>query len=407
MRFGYQVGSFPGANWRDLLKEKVKNTKWMDPRYNEQSSIKRLNNDDFGDKGVRGASFSYGHVDKGKAIGTTSYGEICATWALGKPVVIADANPHTDPVLEETFSYLFASDNDAADYLNRHSRLSSKYLQIKRKNSISCFENLLFAGDIGGIENTINQLSGRYNFFVAESVSDAKKYVPKADLIVLNFEKGHPYNPLGVSYLGVANALNITAISLDGNRIPYPPLTGLAKLVFVGDERGKNFIQFLDDPKPFIKYDLLAQIESARSKAKSINLKPDDKTLDHAEYENIYFSGSSPELAELKESMKGVKNVDEKFNIFTDLVVAEVPSDLSKAQKALEDMAFAYESKTPVLLLYDTKIVYQGIVELSRRPLLGDGRYAQAKKYLENLKSQNINDEAVVYYNLMNEFNSV
>ncbi len=408
MLTGYTIGRFdPKKDWRDELKEKVPGVKWVDPRNNEQSSIKRLNNDDFGENGVNGSYFSYGHVDNGKVIGTTSYAEVGDAWALGKPLIIADENSHADPLLEEIFSYLFPSDEEAAKYLRKNADhlKAMDHRPIRKKGSISSFDNILFAGDLEGAKNTIERLSHRHGVFEAQNISEAKKLIPKTDLVVINFEKG--YNPVGVSYLGIAYGMGINSISLDGNKILYPPLTGLAKIVFMGDNRGENFMDFIQNPRICSRYQLSSQIESAKAHARSAGLESDDKTKKNIEYNSIYFSGSSWELMELKENMKGKKEIHENFSSQTDLAVIEISNDIQKNQKSFWDIAYAYEMRTPVLLLHEGDIAHRELIELSRRPLFGEARYQQAREYLENLKSQIIEDEAKVYYNLMNKFNSV
>lgn len=60
----------------------------------------------------------------------------------------------------------------------------------------------------------------------------------------------------------------------------------------------------------------------------------------------------------------------------------------------------------PVLLLIENETIDRKIARLSRRPLAGTGMLEPAKEYLNNLKSQHINDEALVYYNIMEKFNN-
>ena len=85
-----------------------------------------------------------------------------------------------------------------------------------------------------------------------------------------------------------------------------------------------------------------------------------------------------------------------------DLIVANF--DKGHDSRGLFYMGVGYATKTPVIMVEGNSVPYPPLLGLARRVMVGDKRHEQLAFYLENLKSQHVSEEAVVYYNLMKKF---
>jgi len=136
-----------------------------------------------------------------------------------------------------------------------------------------------------------------------------------------------------------------------------------------------------------------------------------DRTESREPYEGVLFAGNYNGIGNIAE-MLGKKKTFlgnmlelEKFDSIhnqIDLIVANFEKGHDK--KALFYMGMGYALKIPTILVEGNSVPYPPLLGLARRVLVGDKRHEQLNYYLENLKSQHISDEAVVYYNLMKKF---
>jgi len=406
METGYLVGSFSNSSWRDFYLENVKTLALNDPRTHEQSSIKRLNDEDFGENGTK-SNVVILHRNQGKSLGTTSYAEVGDKRARGGAIITTDLNTEKDSLLEENSSYNFNSDEESVQFINSKEKIKSVYKAIKKKNIDLRPRNILFTGDIAEMSDFMDQVSRTRKVKIKNGSRALEKLISNVDLIVANFEKNSGYNKEGVFFMGLGNALKIPVVSVDSNRVLYPPLTGLAKKTFTGENRLENLYDFIQNPKKFdLTPETLTQIKIAKKMSKENLFYNPSKTSTTNECKNIYFSGSSNEINYLKENLNSSKVIQSYFNNSTDLVVAKFNRDVYENFETLKSLYNAYQNKVPVLLLIENETIDRKIARLSRRPLAGTGMLEPAKEYLNNLKSQHINDEALVYYNIMEKFNN-
>ncbi|NCN86841.1 hypothetical protein GW932_03330 [archaeon] len=394
---GYLVGSFSGTEWRDRYIENNPQIIWEDPRYHEQSSIKRLVTSDI--SSARNNEFPVGHRRKGKALGTMSYAEMAEARAKGKTIIVTDENEENDSILEKIASYYTHSEEDTYNLLKNPELLQSKYSSLPVKTTFGKYEKIFFAGDTHSILDLTKKLNQTKQIVTNGNLENFSNNV---DLVVINFEEG--WNDKGVFYLGLAHALNIPSIILEGNNLAYPPLTGIANKTFFGKERYNNLEKFLYCPNDF-EFSLNTELEMnlALNYANENGFEGISKTSVTTPCKNVYFGGDTenlkPTIHSLKHSgKKQIKNITKD----TDLIV--VNFECGPNLTGLKEMYLGYKAKIPVILLSKEEELHKEIAELSRRPLVGEKRFEQLNYYLENLNSQHINDEAVLYYKLMEKF---
>lgn len=296
METGYLVGSFSNSSWRDFYLENVKTLALNDPRTHEQSSIKRLNDEDFGENGTK-SNVVILHRNQGKSLGTTSYAEVGDKRARGGAIITTDLNTEKDSLLEENSSYNFNSDEESVQFINSKEKIKSVYKAIKKKNIDLRPRNILFTGDIAEMSDFMDQVSRTRKVKIKNDSRALEKLISNVDLIVANFEKNSGYNKEGVFFMGLGNALKIPVVSVDSNRVLYPPLTGLAKKTFTGENRLENLYDFIQNPKKFdLTPETLTQIKIAKKMSKENLFYNPSKTSTTNECKNIYFSGSSNEI---------------------------------------------------------------------------------------------------------------
>lgn len=149
-------------------------------------------------------------------------------------------------------------------------------------------------------------------------------------------------------------------------------------------------------------------------KPKYPKIKTKDKTKIRDEYQNILFAGDLQTIEPLIKEMEKTKKVLrgrnpknlENFSEETDLIVVNFDNGKPHEKHGLFYMGVGYATKVPILELEGNSVPYPPLLGLARRVLVGRDRFKQAKEYLTNLKSQHIDDEALVYYNLMKKFNN-
>jgi len=94
------------------------------------------------------------------------------------------------------------------------------------------------------------------------------------------------------------------------------------------------------------------------------------------------------------------------FSKKVDLLVTNFKPGSHYDPKTLFFMGVAYATKIPIISIEGNDFPYPPLLGLARRVFTGEKRFEILEEYLKNLKSQHIEDEALVCYNLFKKFNS-
>lgn len=202
--------------------------------------------------------------------------------------------------------------------------------------------------------------------------------------------KGKRAGTMSYAELGASWARGNCIISVDGNDEKDNLLRGIASYSF---ENFGDAIQHLNN---------LSSYEGER-----LNTK--DRTESHERCKHVMFVGDyhSGLLTKLAETGKN-SLVNPDFDYFenvheqVDLIVADF--EKGHNSRGLFYMGVGYALEIPTILVEGNNVPYPPLLGLSRRVMVGDKRHEQLEFYLENLESQHISDEAMVYYDLMKKF---
>jgi len=135
-----------------------------------------------------------------------------------------------------------------------------------------------------------------------------------------------------------------------------------------------------------------------------------DRTESKDPYREVLFTGGSYPGGIVKKVLGTGRRVmvDPEPKYFepvskdVDLIVTNFENGHDKT--GLFFMGVGYALKIPVIMLEGNSVPYPPLLGLARRVMVGEKRFEQLDYYLENLESQHISDEAVIYYNLMKKF---
>lgn len=229
----YPAGSFHG--WQDEFVRDVSSTwKILDPRDNRQGAIAKLVGDDMG--GVRKADAIFCKLPKGKNLPVMTYAEIGSARVLGKPIILVDENETRELVIHNLASVVFGDYSKGRDYLIRGDfELTGKDL-IERP-ATNPVKKVAFAGDF----------SLKYAGYIKEVVYPnllMLQDLAEADLLAVSFER-EKRDKDAIAFMGAAYTLGIPIILNDPNPIIYPPLAGLARRIFTGEQGRQIMTEYL------------------------------------------------------------------------------------------------------------------------------------------------------------------
>jgi hypothetical protein len=198
--------------------------------------------------------------------------------------------------------------------------------------------------------------------------------------------------------LGASRAKGNIIIAIDENEKKDSLIEKIASHYFTSKERTINF---------------LSKNQNSLS-PKYNEIFENNKTKDKTPCKNVLFSGDLEEIQELMENVKKCgKNVYSKppvqeldnFGDKFDLVVVNFKKDLNYHKYGLYHMGIGYATKVPIIELDGNPFPYPPLLGLARRVFTGDKRFEIAEKYLSELNSQHISDEAMICYKLFKEYN--
>ncbi|MBU2612744.1 MAG: hypothetical protein KKB62_03415 [Nanoarchaeota archaeon] len=198
--------------------------------------------------------------------------------------------------------------------------------------------------------------------------------------------------------LGVARTKGKAIIAVDesGTGEKEKILYGISSYYFSGKEDSFNALEK----------------EILFSKYEKVNCENSPTEKDS--YENVYFAGDiedlTPHMVRLKNKGKkincglDVKNLDEFKE--TDLMITNFKKRGNYGRKdALFFMGVSYALDIPIILVDENPVNYPTLPAVARRTFHKENRFDELSYYLDRLESLKINEEALVYYNLMNNFN--
>lgn len=211
-------------------------------------------------------------------------------------------------------------------------------------------------------------------------------------------QQGKRLGTMSYAELGAARAAGMPIISVDENTEKDLILDRVTSYSF---NTKQNTLEFLaNNPTLISMHNPIEVIDKTKSKEK---------------YKKVAFLGDYSSnfknlIDEYAHSGKEYNNDNtltdlSRFSQDNDLIVVNFENGKKHNKNGLFAMGLAYHTKVPILLLEGNNIPYPPLPGLARRTLVKEDRFEQAKEYLKNLGSQHIQDEALVYYNLMNKFN--
>lgn len=221
----YPAGSFHG--WHDeFIRDVFPSWDVLDPRENRQGAIAKLVEDDMG--GVRKADALFCKLPKGKNLPVMTYAELGSARILGKPIILVDENEEKELVIHNLASEVFKDYKQGVGYLLRGDfELTGK--DLVERPATNPVKKIAFAGD----------------FYLASKNLKGKEQVypnllklgdlAEADLLAVSFERGKR-DKKAIAFMGAAYALGIPVILHELNPAIYPPLAGLARRIFSGEE---------------------------------------------------------------------------------------------------------------------------------------------------------------------------
>jgi hypothetical protein len=156
--------------------------------------------------------------------------------------------------------------------------------------------------------------------------------------------------------------------------------------------------------------DAIDYLEKYRFHKSNNNMKVLNRTQSQDPCVHVLFAGDETGVIDsrLKEFGKSAlinpkPDYFEKIHNQVDLIVANF--DKGHQENGLFYMGAGYALGIPVVMLEGNNVPYPPLLGLARRVMVGEKRKEQLEFYLENLGSQQVGDEALVYYDLMKKFN--
>jgi hypothetical protein len=241
-------------------------------------------------------------------------------------------------------------------------------------------------------EYELDDPRGHSQSSIARLVTDDMNSAMDCPISLIYTPKGKRAGTMSYAELGAAKAMGNCIISVNEN------------------ESGDNFVSHIANYN-FGSFDEAYNRLNGFMRKDFDGLEVRDKTQSREPCNTILFTG---ELlggfgGQITKEMDRGKEII--FPMAEELEVEIEKADLIVAnfyrghdENALFYMGAGYALKTPVIMLEGNSVPYPPLLGLARRVMVGEERFGQLDYYLENLKSQHVSDEAVVYYNLMKEF---
>ena len=254
----YPAGSFHG--WQDQFIQDV-SSKWqiLDPREHRQGAIAKLVEDDMG--GVKNSNAVFCYLPRGKRLPTFTYAETTAAHLLGKHVILVDENESPEPVIHSLPQICFNNYSKGIEYL-MEADFDVRDNLITEKPATNDVKKLALVGNFdtnssiyGGKEVEIQNIKNLHQ-------------LASFDLMAVAFTRGNRPKE-AVALMGAAYTLGVPIILHEPNPVLYPPLIGLTRRVFVGDEGKDAFNKYLNnirsnnvEHEAKIMYDLFQEFKS-------------------------------------------------------------------------------------------------------------------------------------------------
>lgn len=201
------------------------------------------------------------------------------------------------------------------------------------------------------------------------------------------------------SELGAARASGKAIISVDES----------------GREEKEKILEQISSYYFFNKKDSFNFLEKEVIKSKYPKIISNRNPIEKDHYENVYFAGNldSEEMWDINIKLrKKGKNISSGLNPNqleefkeNDMLVVNFDYQKPYDKKALYFMGAAFALSIPTLLIDGNPANYPTLPSMARRTFHGEKKFEMANFYFDLLESLRINDEALVYYKLMNKFN--
>ncbi|MBU2576357.1 MAG: hypothetical protein KKF50_01410 [Nanoarchaeota archaeon] len=228
---------------------------------------------------------------------------------------------------------------------------------------------------------------------IARLVTDDMASAMNCPVSLIYTPKGKRVGTMSYAELGASWARGNFIISVDEN---FPSEDIISK---VSDYNFENFSEATD----FLNNSKWERGERMKSR---------DRTKSREPYRSVLFAGNLEKFSGLVGRITLKKKnslLDPDPDYFeavhdqVDLIIANF--DGEHDPKGLFYMGVSYALKIPVIMVEGNSVPYPPLLGLARRVMVGEKRLEQLEYYLENLKSQHVSDEALVYYDLMRKFN--
>lgn len=256
-----------------------------------------------------------------------------------------------------------------------------------RKDFINALPNVKFDNPINHEQSSITRLN--HSDMGSASIKPSLAYVPESMRL----------GTMSYSELAAARVTARPIIAVDENENKDPILDLIASYKFDNKEDAYNFLS--KNPKLICNNNLISQIDKTKSKEtyKSILFAGDfNKQIEELLHEQSAINGKECDVFDLNYNLE---EIPKKY----DLILVNFENGKRHDTKGLFLMGLGYQTKVPVVSLEGNPVPYPPLLGLARRVMTGSNRIEYAREYLKNLKSQHIEDEALVYYHLMKKFN--
>ena len=233
IRSTYLAGSF--YDWREKVKSALPNHNFEDPSQHRQHCIAALVEDDMLEAG-RCIRILVG-LPRGKSLPTMTYAEVGAAKYAGNKILVVDENENKEPILNALANKRFSDFDSAIKYLRRvkDPNPNQNFPEPNsRNNDKGPVNRVLLLGFSEMFEKTLNEHGKVMNWDY--DINNMGEFYRNTDLLVVNFERGNRPKK-DILMMGVAYASQTPIIMCTANPIIYPPLAGLTRRIFVGDER--------------------------------------------------------------------------------------------------------------------------------------------------------------------------
>ena len=216
-----------------------------------------------------------------------------------------------------------------------------------------------------------------------------------SDIALVYLHSGRRAGTMSYSELGGARAKGRCIIAVDKNEEKDSLIKKIASHYYSTED---GVIDLIENKKYFSKYPSIKAVDKTKSKDK---------------YRNILFAGDLTSMDSLINDMAKIKNIYlgktlsplVNFSDKIDLIIVNFDEGRLHDTYGLFYMGIGYATETPILELEGNTIPYPPLMGLARRVLIGPKRFDYAKDYLTHLESQHIDDEALIYYQLMKKYN--